>query len=144
MSWTVDLVTGIAERLDAAGVAKWDPAGIYQAADTAIVLKVMPSAPDRVLSLTVFPVTADAGQSHVIVGVQVRARAGKDPRDVDDLTDLVYEQLHGAENVDLHGVLAAKVWLNSGGSLGQDGNGRWETSSNYYLLAARPTLALTD
>lgn len=142
--WTTRLLTGLAEHLAAAGVGTWHPDGApYAVGETGIVLGAMPAEPERCIVLAAYPVSEDVAQADVTVGVQIRTRAGSDPRDVVDLDDAVFEQLHGAERLDLGGVLVVQVYRRSSASLGQarDSNARWERTSNYYVDAMRPTVA---
>ena len=144
--WTTNLLTGLAEHLAAAGVGVWHPpeAGEpYAAGDVAIVLGAMPAVPERVIVLASYPVSEDVAQADVTVGVQVRTRAGPDPRDVQDLDDAVWEQLHGAAGLVLGGVDVVQIYRRSSASLGQarDQTARWERTSNYYIQAMRPTAA---
>jgi len=141
--WTTTLVSGLAEYLASAGVGTWHPDGApYAAGETAIVLGAMPAEPARVILLNTYPVAEDTSQADVTVGVQVRTRGGSDPRDVVDLDDAVWELLHGAERLDLGGVLVVQIYRRSSAALGQarDATARWERTSNYYLDAMRPTL----
>lgn len=144
MSWTVDLVTGVAEMLAAAEVGAWRPTGTYVDGETAIVLGPPPQSPERAVALTSYPVSDDAELSDVVVGLQVRFRGSRDPRDVDDLADAVYEVLHGARGLVLGGVHTAQIYRQSALPLGLDGNARPERADNYYLQAARPTAWRTD
>lgn len=141
MSFTRDLLTGVAERLHAEGAAAWKPTTPYVATDTAIVLKGMPAKPDRCVVLTAYDVDSPYGE-HVVQGVQVRCRGTTHPLDVDDLADAVRDALHGLTHVELHGIAVGSVRRSSHASLGPDTNGRYETSSNFYVLAARPAPAL--
>lgn len=140
--WTTNLLGGLAQLLADAGVGTWHPDGSpYVAGDTAIVIAALPPAPDRAVALAAYPVSDHVSQADVTVGVQVRVRAGRDPREVQDLDDAVFEALHGLEELVLGGVSVVQIYRRSSAALGQarDPNELWERSSNYYVDAMRPT-----
>ncbi|MFF5228449.1 minor capsid protein [Dactylosporangium sp. NPDC000521] len=139
--WTSRLLTGMAEHLAAAGIAQWRPDGpAYLASETGILVRAVPPQPDRVITLAAYPIaTTRRGLADHDTGVQVRLRGDTDPRDCDDLADAVFEELDGATNLTWGGVRVVQIGRASYTSLGQDGNGRWERSENYYLQTMRPT-----
>lgn len=141
--FTTDLLTGLAVYLAAGGLgATWNTSGAYTALQTAIILGNVPQAPDRVITLTAYGVSDDPSLSTSVLGVQVRCRwGGSDPRPVSDLTDAIFNLLHGAQHITLStGVRIVQCLLNSGpASLGQDANNRWSSSSNYYATIHRPS-----
>lgn len=144
--WTTNLLTGLAEYLAAAGIGVWRPpeqSEPYGPDDVAIVLGAMPAEPERAIVLAAYPVSEGLALANVRVGVQVRTRAGNDPRDVQDLDDAVWEQLHGATGLVLGGVDVVQVFRQSSATLGhaRDQTARWERVSNYYMDAMRPTVA---
>lgn len=144
MSWTTDLMTGVAEHLAAQGVGTWRPSGIYSASETGIIFRSVPQGPDRVVVLSPYPVEDDARLTDAIQGLQVISRATQDPREADALDDAVFNALQGLRGVVLGGVPVVLAWRQSGASLGQDGNQRWSLSSNYYLRVRRSAPLLED
>jgi hypothetical protein len=144
MGWHTSLLTGLAAHLAANGVGSWRPDGsAYGAAETAIVLSTMPPRPDRVICLNAYPVDQD-GFGDVTVGIQVRTRAGKDPRQVLDLADAVYDLIDGAAAVNLGGIWLSQIFRRSGEELsamaGVDRQAdRHERIDNYYVQASRPS-----
>jgi hypothetical protein len=86
-------------------------------------------------------VSDDPSLSDSVTGLQVVTRAaGQDPRPTDDLTDDVFDVLHGAHGVDLAtGIRVVEALHRSGSTQGQDENGRWRFASNYYLTTHRPS-----
>lgn len=132
MPWTTDVLTAAAEHLATAGVGAWRPEGAYAAGETGILLRAFPPSPDRVVVLTAYPVAESAHLSDVTLGIQVRCRGTKDPRDVADLADAVRDLWHGARGLMLGPAHVALLWRQSHTELGADGNGRWSTSSNFY------------
>lgn len=139
MSWTVDLLTGIAEQLHAAGVGAWNPDGIYTPDQTGIVLDVVPSQPDRVITLAVYLDRPVPGLTDVTAAVQVRMRAGRDPRDLADLAEAVYDVLHESGPHEWESAYVSRMWRDSIARLGTDANQRLERADNYYLHSNRPS-----
>jgi hypothetical protein len=145
MGWSRNLLTGAAALLADGGAGTWRPDGTaYQPNETAIVLSQMPPAPDRVICLRLYPVSIDDGHGDVTVGLQVRTRAGADPREVLDLADDVYQLLDGLMSVRLGGVWVSQIYRRSGEELGADAGAdrqgdRMERVDNYYVQASRPS-----
>jgi hypothetical protein len=137
VSYTRVLVDGLAALLQETGLGVYRPEGpAYTEDETGIVAGAMPEAPDRVLLLTPYPVE-DTDLEDVISGVQIRMRAGADPRDVGDLADDVRDVLHNRRHYWLGPVHVALSWRQSQAVLGQDARGRLELTSNYYLRTTR-------
>ena len=146
MGHTRSLLEGLAALLELAGL------GVYRSEvtdepyaddETAIVLHRLPEAPDRVIALTPYPVE-DTGLTDVTDGIQIRMRAGTDPRDVADLADAVRDLLHMREATVLGTVRVSLIWRQSQAPMGQDTHGREEISSNYYLRSNRPAPHVHD
>jgi len=147
MGWTTDVLEGLAQHL-AANIdgAAFRPDGpAYTTTEIGIVIGRVPAAPDRVIVLNTYPVRSGA-LSDITLGLQVRVRGPKtaDPRPVQDLTDAVYELLHGANQLTLGPALCALVWRQSWAWLGADDNGREETTSNFYAETAQASAHVTD
>lgn len=142
-SWSEDLLEGLAEHLDAAGVGTWATDRDYRPDEVGIALLDLPDQPDRVIVLDLYELDRDAfglGEEPVDpIGINVRTRTGPNVRGSRALDDAVYELLDGAEHLDLHGVHVLTVGRQSSTSLGKDASGRRERSSNYYALAQRAT-----
>lgn len=141
MGFTTDLLEGLAGVLMEAGVGDWAPGGVYAAGDTGIYLGASPPEPERAIVLASYGVDDNVANSHVTVGVQVRTRAGKDPRQVQDLDDAVFAALHGLTYQTFGAAHLIQMWRRSNASLGQarDGTDRWERTSNYYADAVHAT-----
>lgn len=144
--WTSRLLTGCAEHLAAAGVGMWRTTGIYQPAETGILIRSVPPTPDRIITLAAYPLgTTLQGMADHQTGIQIRIRGvPDDPRDCDDLADAIFDQLDGAYGLRWGGIPVVHIWRQSYTSLGQDSNRRWERSENYYLDTMRPTANNTD
>ncbi|MGI5178672.1 minor capsid protein [Dactylosporangium sp. CA-152071] len=139
--WTTNLITGTAELLAAAGVGEWRPNGpSYTANEVGILMRDVPPQPDRVITLAPSIVASPIGLADFIQGVQIRCRGTTDPRVCEDLSDQVFDLLDSASRLTLGGVSVVQVYRQSHTPLGKDGNGRWESSSNYYFEAMRPTV----
>lgn len=132
---------GFARLLAAATVGTWRANGAYTAAETGIVLGVLPQSPDRVIALAAYGVDDDPSLSDSTIGLQVTTRwGGQDPRDVGRLTSRVFDALHGLhDHTLLTEVRVVQCLRRSWTSLGQDANARWRTVQNFYVDAHRPS-----
>ncbi|GIJ10731.1 minor capsid protein [Micromonospora andamanensis] len=142
--WTSRLITGLAELLDAADVGTWRPTGGYTAEEIAIVVRGIPQQPDRLITLAPYRVPSPIGIADFVQGVQLRTRGTTDPRVAEDIADACLDLLDSASNLTVGGIAVVQISHRSYTSMGQDNNGRWETSSNYYVEAMRPTIHRHD
>ncbi|MFF5142527.1 minor capsid protein [Streptomyces sp. NPDC013157] len=129
---------GLAKTLDAAGVATYRPDGVYKATETAITDTVMPDSPDRAVVLTVYDSANAQNLTDTTVYVQVRTRAGPDPREVAALDDAVFDVLHNSGPFLFGTARVVLITRQSAAPLGADSLGRFERSSNYAVRAHRP------
>lgn len=143
MAYTGDLLDGLAQLLAAAGLGVYRPDGVYAAGETGIFFTAMPEAPDGVLCLSAYPVE-DTDLTDAITGVQVRMRAGLDPRALDALADSVFDLLHNRQDFYCNAVRVAVIWRQSQALMGQDVHGRMELSANYYARTTRPASHVID
>lgn len=147
--WTSRLLVGLAQHLDANSIGDWDPTGTYTADQVGILIRAVPSTPDTVITLAPYVnATAERGLGDLTTGVQLRFRGTTDPRVCEDLADEAFDlldssgfQVWGTPPAD---IVIADVYRASYTSLGQDSNGRWEASHNYFVEAMRPTTNRTD
>ncbi|MEK2473821.1 minor capsid protein [Streptomyces noursei] len=137
MSYTVDLLDGLARLLHTAGIGTYRPDGVYGPDETAITIAATPPAPDRVICLSAYPVTDSPVLTDTTTGVQVRTRAGADPREVDALDDAVLDVLHGSGPHHFGSARVQLLYRASAAPIGADSAGRAERSSNYYARAHR-------
>ncbi|WP_127572784.1 minor capsid protein [Georgenia faecalis] len=137
------MTVALGEYLHALGVGVWSPSGALPRDAVGITVKAMPAQPDSVIVLSPYPVTG-SGASDVTLGMQIRCRAGGLPTAVDDLADHIYDALHGARNLQLGPARVALVWRASHAQMGVDGDGRWDTTSNFYLQTAHPSAHVRD
>ncbi|MFK0296685.1 minor capsid protein [Streptomyces sp. NPDC090442] len=137
MSYTADLLDGLARLLAEHGVATYRPDGQYAPGDTALTIATVPPAPDRVICLTAYPVQDSPALTDCTTGVQVRTRAGADPREVDALDDAVFDVLHGSGPHTWGAVRVQLLYRTASAPIGADDTGRMERSSTYYARAHR-------
>ena len=138
----MSVVDGLARLLAAQGVGEYRPDGTkYDGTQPAITDTGVPSTPDQLITLTLYPGSEGAGEdtrnTWTTPRLQVRTRAGTDPRVARDQLDAaVHAVLHGlgptvledgTELTDCYSLQSAAM------SMGQDANGRWEYSRNYQL-----------
>lgn len=143
--FTSRLLAGMAQHIADAGIGDWNPAGTYAADDTGIVIRAIPDLPHRLITLAAYPLGTNLpGMADHVLGVQVRLRAGPDPRECDDLADAIFDLLDGASGLTWGGIPIKDVGRRSYTSMGQDGSRRWERSENYFVDAMRPTSNNTD
>jgi hypothetical protein len=145
--FTTDLLTGIAALMaaDDAVDATYRTTGSYTASETGVRFGDIPQKPDRVITLSGYPVTDDPALSDSVIGLQVRCRwGGSDRQPSDDLADAVFDLLHGLSGRTLStGVRIVSCKRVSGSTLGQDANGRWSNVQNFYLAVHRPSVNRT-
>lgn len=147
MGWTTDLLGGLATRLATLDGVEWHPDGTpYDPGDVAIILRGIPQQPDKLITLAAYPRDDNRhrGMADHDTAVQIRVRGDQDSRTCDDLADAIFTELDSLAGVTLGGVPLVQMWRQSYTSLGQDANGRWERSENYYVEAMRPTQHKTD
>lgn len=135
------VIEGLASLLADHDVGAWHPDGsAYDGTAPAITDTGIPGTPDRLITLTLYPGSEGAGEdtrnTWTTPRLQVRTRAGKDPRQARELDQAVHDVLHGlgptvledgTEVTDCYSLQSAPM------SMGQDANGRWEYSRNYQL-----------
>jgi hypothetical protein len=143
VGYTSDLLTGLAELIAADGLAVYRPTGAYEPGETGITFSTVPEVPDGLICLTSY-VVEDTGLTDAVTAVQVRMRAGTDPRALDDLADGVFDLLHNRGGFSLGPVRVALVWRQSQALMGQDTHGRMELAANFYFRTTRPGSHLND
>jgi len=133
VSETFDLLGGLAQALADAGVCDYrDDGSVYLSSETALVFALMPQAPDRVVCLTDYSLSDDAGNPWGQRRVQVRTRGLPDqPQDTWLLRDSVYDFLQSAAALTFGSVTVAQALRVSSIPLGVDDNRRFEYADNY-------------
>jgi hypothetical protein len=142
VSWTTDLLDGLAQLLEDAGAGVFHSTGVpYTAAQVAIVFDQVPTGPDRLIVLTAYGGADDPTTSTSEVMFQARTRGTTDPRTVTLIDDGVFDALHNLPRTQLAtGVTLAGCWRESFAYMGVDEQDRHQRSSNYRALAHRPTV----
>lgn len=136
MGFNADIFDGLAKLIQTAGIATYRTTGVYTAGEIGITFGVTPDKPDRNITITTYPVT-DTDLTTVTTGVQIRLRAGRDPRDVENLSDALYNLLHNRKHYRLNDVPVELSWRQSAAWLGQDSDQRMERVENFYMHAER-------
>lgn len=147
MSIANDLVAGVAQLLEDAGVGRWDPTGAAYASTGAppIYGQEAPGTPHRVITVAHYPVMNVARTRDTVEGIQVRNRGiPGDPRPANDDADAIRAALDGLQHVVLGSTHVSLIEWRSGAPLGQDASRRWETAQSFYLLTARPSAYRED
>lgn len=142
MASTTELLDGFATTIAAAGLASWNPTGVYTSGQTGIFRKILPADPDRAIALTLVntddDVTMPLGQKML----QVKGRGvPNNPTDVDDLLDSIFDILHGATGLVFGGQTVIQCLRRVSVPMGMDeASHRWERLDQYYLdVDAAPT-----
>lgn len=138
MGHTSQLMTGLAELMEEAGLGVYRPDGVIEDYEVGIYLHRMPEGPDKAYALTPYPVE-DTGLADVIDGIQIRMRAGPNPTEVLDMADAVRNLLHMREGTTFGELRVSLFWRQSQAQMGQDTHGREELTSNYYARSCRPS-----
>jgi hypothetical protein len=143
MSVERDIVEGVAGLIVAAGIAVFNPSGVYADTDTGIVFKVVPAKPDRVVILTAVPMTDDVSMPLGQVMLQVRTRGlPNNPLDVDDLASPIFDLLQGRTYDTFGGTTVVQYRRTTSIPNGQDAAERFEKIDQFYLDVDYPATAL--
>lgn len=137
MSFTTDLIAGLAEWLDAAGAGTWNPDDTSSIVDGAL-----PDEVEQGIGLTPYNLSADSTVSDVVQPVQLYLRG--DAAWVKETADLVFDEWHGQVERTIGGIRCALIELNSDVPMGVDQRGRTERALNYQIHAHRPTASRPD
>jgi hypothetical protein len=143
VSYTSSLLDGIGGLLQEAAVGIYSPDAVIGPDATGIFRGVVPDEPDRAIGMTAYPV-ADDDTTNAITGVQFRMRAGRDPDEIDDLADAVFDAFHNRQHYACGGIHVALSWRQSQAWIGQDAHGRMELTSNFYFRTVRSGSHLID
>jgi len=141
MSFTSDLLTGLAGYLAGAGIGVTYRASTpYVATETAVVLTGQyPTSPDRCVVLNAYAATDEPKVALSKIRVELALRGvPNDSLDVHDLGDAIFTVLQGAEDLTFgtaHVVQALRVISASGGV---DANKRSMRSDSYSLDVDTP------
>lgn len=136
-----NLLEGVAQLLNDAGVGVYDPDRTWTAADTdvAIVLGELPQDPPHAVALEFYTVRDDPKTTDSTGAVQVRDRGDEDPTTVLNRDDAIFNTLHGLHDTTVNGVPVALAYRLNLVPMSADDNHRRRTVANFYWLIARPS-----
>jgi hypothetical protein len=140
MSFTGDLMAGLAGYLATQGVGTYRATGTYTADEVGIVHDVVPASPARIVVLTPYGHADASTQAETDASVQIRVRGTADPRTAYELDDAAFAAVQNLPRTVMGGVTVVAAWRTSSAYLGVDSNARHERSSNYRLRVHRPSL----
>lgn len=100
MSFTADLLTGLAQYLAGAGIGvTYRPTATYLAGETGVFFGLYPTTPDRCIALTAYATFDQPKIALSKIRVEIALRgAANNSLDVDDLGDSVFNALQGIEH----------------------------------------------
>jgi hypothetical protein len=139
VTWTTDLLGGLAQLLEDAGIAQWQTTGAYGSGQPPIFVGVQPESPDDCFTITA------TGATDTVLGdeelrVQLRARGGiGDTLAPLRMLDQARDVWHMIRGQSVGGIHVARLLRVSMGPLGTDANQRTEYTSNYLVYATRPS-----
>ncbi|KJL37048.1 hypothetical protein RR49_01160 [Microbacterium ginsengisoli] len=143
MGTTTELLEGFAQLLADAGLAAWNPTGVYADDTLGIFMKLMPTSPDRAVTLTIVDTTDDPTMPLGAKMLQVRGRgAPGDPTDVDDILDPIFTALHGLTGVTFGSQTVIQCLRRISAPMGMDQSKRWERADQFYLDVDAPPSTL--
>ncbi len=143
MGWTTDILVGLAERLDTAGIGTYEASAAYDPAATApaITLQGLPDRPDKAIALSYF---SSGGTGGVTAAVEIAIRGDADPASPDGTADAIWTLLDNAADFLLGAVHVALMYQQTSAPLGLDAAGRWVRSDTYFLIADRISVNWPD
>lgn len=146
MSFTTDLLAGMAQDIAAAGIGTYRSDGsVYLLDETGVVFKNLPESPDRCIVLTAYGSTDEAKSNLNSINVQIWMRGlPRQPLDVDHLGDDIFNLFQGVESRWYGTAFAVQILRKSTIQLGTDANQRWERSDNYVVDTNVPVMAGRD
>lgn len=136
------LMTGLGQLLDSQGLGVFATTGTYSVTDWGVFIGVTPDKPDLAITMMTYPVE-DTDLTSVITGVQFRLRGLRDPREIENMSDAIYDLLHMRQHYEINGIPVNLSWRQSGAWMGQDTNQRIERVENFYLRTEREAPHLT-
>lgn len=135
--WLDDLLVGVCQYLDAAGVATWAPTSDVTALTRPIIKGDLPDKPDLAVGLRPYGGSDDDTLADVVQPVQFWVR-GRSLREAVGVSGLLFAALHGAVNLNLGGVPVSSVRRIVSAPMGRDGVGREQLADSYEIAASRP------
>jgi minor capsid protein len=140
MSFTNDLLDGIAQHLADSGCGVFDPNAPYDGTHTAICVGARPEEPPTIIALTKYDSDDHVKLNDSTVYVQAWMRAGGySSTVVDAIADQVFDALQGLSNVTLNGCRVIGVSRTITAPIGQDQNARYQRADSYEIFTNQPT-----
>lgn len=134
--YNTKFMTGLCQLIDTEGLAVYADSGVYDSEDWGLFLGLTPDQPDRAITLMSYPVE-DTDLTDTITGIQFRIRGRRDPTEVENMADALYDLLHNRSHYYVNGVHVELSWRQSGAWMGQDTNQRIERVENFYARTQR-------
>jgi len=144
MTWTPDLLTGMAQALDDAGIGIYTPGHFTSSTDCGITLGTTNDESVKAIALFAYSPVDHFVLADVMQPVQIRIRGTLDVTSVDTIGDAIFDLWHGTTGLIFNSVHTSMIRRNSVVPLGRDERNRWMASHNYYVSANRPTASRPD
>jgi hypothetical protein len=140
MSFTSDLLTGLAQYLADAGIGvTYRTSTPYLATETGVVFGLYPTSPDRCIALTAYAATDEPKVALSRIRVEFALRgAVNDSLDVHDLGDAIFNALQGAEDLTFGTARVVQALRVISASGGVDANKRSMRSDSYSIDVDTP------
>lgn len=141
------LLVGLAEAINDAALAVYDPDRTWASTDTAWAVMIgnqIPQDPPKVVVLGAYDVRDDPILNDSTKGVQFRIRGDEDQQTVLDMSAAIFNLFQGMRDVTVNGVPVVLMSRQSGVPLGPDKTNRIEYATSYWVQIADPTTYRTD
>lgn len=135
MSAVTDVLPGIASLIANAGLGvTYSASGTYTTAQTGVYMLAVPTAPDRIVTLTFVAQGDDPSLPYgqAMVQVLTRGKVG-DPMDCEALADSIFNLLHGSTNLQFGTTNVTQMNRRVSVPMGQDDSKRWSRADQFYL-----------
>jgi len=144
MTWTPDLLDGMAQALATAGIGTYAAGHYTSATACGITIGTTADEPVKAIALFAYSPLDDFILADVMQPVQLRIRGTLDATSVDTIGDAIFDLWHGTTGLIFNSVHTVSIARNSVLPLGRDERERWMASHNYYVRANRPTASRPD
>jgi hypothetical protein len=144
VTWTNDLLTGMAQAMAADGIGTFGPGHPTTSTACAITLGTAADEPIKAVALFAYSPVDDVMLANTMQPVQIRIRGTVDATSCDTIGDAIFDLFHGVTGLVFGTVHTSLIARNSVIPLGRDDHDRWMSSHNYYVHANRPTASRPD
>ncbi len=143
MGWTTDILTGLAERIDTAGIGTYEVSAAYSPTATTpvITLQGLPDLPDKAIALAYI---SSGGTGGVTAAIEITIRGDTDPTSPDEISDALWTLFDNAVGFNLGSAHVALMYRQTSAPLDRDDAGRWLRGETYFLIADRPSVNWPD